>query len=410
MKKIIGYLKSSFYNIRRNKLFSIFYIVGTALSFVFIIVILQFVKLISTEVPPAVNADRTISIMYFKDKQGRNIGGIMPHQMEQFAQSANAEKYSYVNNEVLSCVTEGQFFETSALFVGGDYFDMNQFDFVSGHAFTKEDIERKHKVVVIKENLAEEYFPNGDAIGKEIYFQGNSYKVVGIVANYSMFVSNAEAGCMMWIPVSYNKFIPSQNIFYVINLQFPESMDRGDMGKNLVNAVQAFYANKNQEVDFDENDVHTQQEEKIESYFSGYIRYGIWGAFVLLLLVPALNIVVLSNSRSSSREEEMAIKRAIGATKVSIFFQLLSESLVLVIIGLLLGCALCMPTMDLIQQFVMGEEWAKQMSLITELDWMVIGLQVFPLSLLFTLLSGGLPAYWVAKKNIAFTLKGGSKV
>ena len=160
---------------------------------------------------------------------------------------------------------------------------------------------------------------------------------------------------------------------------------------------------------FDENDIHTQQEEMIEAYFSGYIRYGIWGAFALLLLIPALNIVVLSNSRTSSREEEMAIKRAIGATKVSIFFQLLSESLILVIIGLLLGCALCLPIMNLIQQFVMGEEWAKQMSLITELDWMVIALQVFPLSLLFTLLSGGLPAYWVAKKNIAFTLKGGSK-
>lgn len=409
MKKLIGYLKSSFYNIKRNTLYSAFYVIGTALSFVFIIVILQFVKLMGAEVPPAVNADRTVSVIAFQNKEGWFLGGILPVEMGQFAQSTNAEKYSYTNFETVSCLANEQFAETSVLFVGGDYFEMNQYDFVAGHSFTKEDIERKHKVVVIKENWAKEYFPEDNAVGKEITFQGNTYQIVGIVADYSLFASEAD-GVMVWAPASYNKFIPSQSSFYAINLQFPETMSREEIGKNLVSAVQTFYANKNQEVDFDENDVRTRQESKMDTYFSGYIRYGIWGAFALLLLIPTLNIVVLSNARTSSREEEMAIKKAIGATKVSIFFQLLSENFALVVLGLLLGCLFCIPIVELTQCLVMGKELAAQMSLIAGLDWWVICLQVFPLSLLFTLLSGGLPAYWVARKNIALSLKGGNKV
>lgn len=62
MKKVIGYIKSSFYNIRKNKMYSTFYIAGTALTFVFIILILQFISLITTETTPNLNASRIIII------------------------------------------------------------------------------------------------------------------------------------------------------------------------------------------------------------------------------------------------------------------------------------------------------------------------------------------------------------
>lgn len=50
-----------------------------------------------------------------------------------------------------------------------------------------------------------------------------------------------------------------------------------------------------------------------------------------------------------------------------------------------------------------------QISLIEDLDYLVILCGVFPLSLLFTLLSGWNSGIYYCRKNIATVLKGGSK-
>ena len=50
-----------------------------------------------------------------------------------------------------------------------------------------------------------------------------------------------------------------------------------------------------------------------------------------------------------------------------------------------------------------------QVSLVENLDFFVVLCGVFPLALLFTLLSGSIPAYMIAKSNINIMLKGGSK-
>ena len=156
--------------------------------------------------------------------------------------------------------------------------------------------------------------------------------------------------------------------------------------------------------------IYTQQESKIKKYFSGYILYGVGGALVLLLLIPALNIVILSNAQSKSRAEEMAIKRAIGATRLSVFWQLLNENFILVTIGIVIGGILTIPAANIIQSFVLGNIMSDQTSLISRFDFSVLILQVLPLALLFVFLSGGIPAYLVSKKNISLSLRGGNNI
>lgn len=409
MKKVIGYIKSSFYNIRKNKMYSTFYIAGTALTFVFIILILQFISLITTETTPNLNASRIIIIDDFKNTQGWNIGGISPVEINQFMQIVEPEKYSYIGTEVISFSTNDQIKDAVAFFVGGDYFDMYQFDLINGHAFTREDVENKNKVVVITEDVAKDCFPKGKALGENITIQGGIYKIVGVVANYPLFAFT-DGGASVWIPSCFDKFIPSNRPWFRIHIQFPNNMDENQMKRKLVNSVSAFYENKNQEVDINEDDIYTQQESKMKDYFSRYILYGIGGAFILLLLIPALNIVVLSRAQSESREEEMAIKKAIGATRLSVFWQLLSENFILVIIGIIIGGILAIPIADLIQSFVLGDIMGSQMSLISGFDFSVLILQVFPLALLFVFLSGGIPAFLVSRKNISLSLRGGNEI
>ena len=128
-----------------------------------------------------------------------------------------------------------------------------------------------------------------------------------------------------------------------------------------------------------------------------------------------------------SRASEIAISRAIGATRISVFFQIMGENFFLVLIGAILGVLLVLPMsygvqslatffapqlrfMKIrLQSLVLGGSLNEKMLLIASLDMSVIWCQVLPLAILFSLLSGGLPAYLITRKNIAEVLKGGNE-
>jgi ABC-type antimicrobial peptide transport system permease subunit len=65
--------------------------------------------------------------------------------------------------------------------------------------------------------------------------------------------------------------------------------------------------------------------------------------------------------------------------------------------------------MKMVQQMIMGDSVMGNLSLVGQIDYAVIFAGVLPVMLVFSLLSGGLPAYMISKRNIAQALKGGSK-
>ena len=62
MKIVLSYIKTALYNIKRNKAYAIFYILGTTLAFVFIAIILHVVKLITTDAEPMLYGDRIVTV------------------------------------------------------------------------------------------------------------------------------------------------------------------------------------------------------------------------------------------------------------------------------------------------------------------------------------------------------------
>jgi len=127
----------------------------------------------------------------------------------------------------------------------------------------------------------------------------------------------------------------------------------------------------------------------------------VFGAVVFVLLVACANVANLLLARSSVRFKEITIRSAIGAVRSQLIRQLLTESLVLSIVGGLVGLLLAVWGTALVS--AAGEKINPMFQEI-HLDVRVLGFTV-GLTLLTGLIFGIAPALQISKPNLSESLK-----
>ncbi|MGL5683361.1 MAG: ABC transporter permease [Marinifilaceae bacterium] len=411
MKKISGYIKSSWYNIRQNKAYTLFYVLGTALTFIFITIVLQLCLNITRENPPFVSAKRMFEVRdSYLDEYGNSVGGIMTPAIKSFMETVKGyDQYYITNQEWINVMVDGRIRSSTVAFVNNTLWSVNQYDFIEGKPFTKQDEDDRLPVAVVTQSFAESNYRNGSAIDKELEFQGNRYKIIGVIADYADVLNSHENCPSIWVSCVFNKFIPSYGNNFIITVLFNEDMSQYEMKTSLSNAVQFYFKNRDINVDVRAENIYSIQESIIKRFGSDTFSYGIGGILFFLLLIPAINIMTLSNTNINNRASEIAIRRAMGESQKISFLQIMIENLILVLIGTTLGVLLTYPTAELISSTLMGGSVTGDIRILTKVNAVVMLCGVLPLCLLFTLLSGGLPAYFISKRNISELLKGGSK-
>lgn len=407
MKRISIHLRIALYNIWHNKAYAAFCILGTALTFVFIILLLQFVHVIISDEPPLTYADRTITIpSELLDKNGDELNislmGIV--QLRQLVK--DYEAVSLAHHESANVFVNGRMKSVIVNFVNDAYWDVKNFNFVEGRSFVKEDHAGPEPVAVIKESLAKRYFGKNSAVGKQFELQGITYTIIGVVEDFSV-LTDEWAG--IWVSFRYNKYVPSGDPTYQIDYLFPADMPQAQMKSNVSQALSFYFQQQNKQADISPEKLSTAKTSRIDNFGGNVLLYGAGLIVSLLLIIPAVNIVTLSVANVSTRSEEIAVRRALGATKASSFMQIIVENLILVFFGTVLGLLLTYPVIGLIETQLLDATNGEGVSLLGSLNYWVVLIGVLPLSVLFSLLSGGIPAYLVVKRNIADTLKGGSK-
>lgn len=132
---------------------------------------------------------------------------------------------------------------------------------------------------------------------------------------------------------------------------------------------------------------------------------------MIMLVVPAINISGLISSQMTRRLSELGIRKAYGASARELVAQLMTENLLLAlmgaIVGFLLSCLLMYLTKDwlLVSSASLGNMEQHHVSIFLFLRPRVF-LCVFAVCLLFNLISVFIPAWNATRRNIITTLKG----
>jgi putative ABC transport system permease protein len=131
----------------------------------------------------------------------------------------------------------------------------------------------------------------------------------------------------------------------------------------------------------------------------------LMAAVILIVFVVSLNIGSLLLARASGRQQEMAVRAAMGASGGRMIRQMLTESLLLAFIGGIAGFTTAAIALKVVLRFVpanlprLGE---------VNIDWRVLGFALL-ISVATGLLFGLAPAIHSSKAGLASTMREGSR-
>jgi putative ABC transport system permease protein len=262
-------------------------------------------------------------------------------------------------------------------------------------------------VAVVNATTARRLFGGAPALRQRISVGGQSFEVIGVVAD----VMHVNAYADIWAPLGT---FPSSGYRNEATGEFSAMLlarDAADLPRIQREVVRvakgyvsddpavwtstAFYADS--KLDMFARELLADRSDADSG--AGVLLASIVGGMLLFMLLPALNLVNLNMGRTLERSTEIGVRKAFGATGMQLVKQLVVENILLCLAGGLIGLACtqavlwCLETARLIPY------------LQVDVDLTVFGLGLL-LAFVFGLLSGVIPAWKMSRLDPVHALKG----
>ena len=349
------YLIQAWRLLKENPLLSSISIIGTALAICMIMVMVMSHEVKNASFPPEVNRGRTLYVKFASAemKDGESSNGLMGYTL------AKAAFKELITPEAVSIVSP---FEPKALasipgsknaqsydkmLTDEAFWQVFDFSFVAGKPYTKADVDAGLRVAVIVEKMAKQLFQTTDVVGKTLFLNYTAYTVCGVVKDVSTLATAAYS--QAWMPItSQGVYADEPNLItgrysvYILakdKSDFPIIREEAEKLRKKYNEsltdYQAVYRNQ--------PDTHFVYINRKASNFAPEINKIVKQFIIviaLMLIVPAINLSSMTESRMRKRMSELGVRRAFGATKSNLMLQILWESLLQTLLGGVLGLIL----------------------------------------------------------------------
>ena len=292
-------------------------------------------------------------------------------------------------------------------FVTADFFSMLGVQPALGREFRPEDTVVKGPPVVILTDLVwrREFSADPGIIGRSMEMNGGSFTVVGVLPRGFHLLLPPEALQLkdtgLWLPmqIDYASF-PRNLTFLTVFARLKEGKTFAQMQTEMDGVAERLRR---------ENAVHQSSGLRIRVVPFQHdvvknVSSSLWvllGAVGFVLLIACANLANLLLGRAAAREKEIAIRAALGASRMRLARQVITESLLLSLLGGAGGILLASQGLSLLEALHpanlprLGE---------IELDGTVLGFTLAA-CLLTGILFGLAPALQAARTELNETLK-----
>lgn len=418
-------IKTVFHDLKRQPVLGVLSVVGTAIAIylIMIVVMLQDVK--TAPIAPESRRDRFLHCTYGSFHGEGNVRFNRPYSYNfirkyfyNLSEPESVTAYSIDSSESVVSVPGRHTVGVERRLTDANFWRVFDFTFIAGAPYTTDDVDAAMPLAVITESVARSLFGSTDVAGREFSIDYKPMRVCGVVRDVTPLATKAYS--QVWLPItcysddaspyagnlSVTMLAPSVNKMDAVRQEYIRSMESvaadtdGGMSLEIMNrpydqwteTCTQIWANVSPDVDGERRD-----------------RMLI---YLVLFIVPAVNLMEMTRSRMRRRYAEIGVRRAFGCNRMGVIRSVLAENLVLTLIAGMIGLALAFGTC-----IIFGSDlFASPSSVFKGMPRMLVSptdimrLSTFGWALLaafiLNLLSTGIPAIRASRINIVNALSG----
>lgn len=248
------------------------------------------------------------------------------------------------------------FKEDSGIRVDKNWFTLFHFNFLSGNAAS---LYERPNSVILTETKAKQLFGNTDCLYQQIRVDTITYTVTGILQNNPL---NSNFQFDVIFPFGDKQDM--ENWLYLWNRMFVKLKSSAQESTAVQKINNIIKKNSKAEGEIKATllpllKMHSDTGFAYSAFkhVDAKLIYFFAVLAACLLIVAALNYINLTLAAASKRIKELAIRKITGASRMQLFFQVMTDSLVIILFSMLLSLALLYPGFQLLQKFT-GQAFA----------------------------------------------------
>ncbi|HTX18996.1 MAG TPA: ABC transporter permease [Bacteroidota bacterium] len=214
-------------------------------------------------------------------------------------------------------------------------FPTNNWTIQQGRAFTEQEVEYGDPVCVIANGVIEKLFVHGSPIGELVEFDNHKFKVVGTIEPKGGFLGgNQDNFIVLPITTAMQLYGKQRSINIMVQTKDQASYESSiELATAILRTIRHVPPGADDDFAIFSNDTLIKQFNDL----TFMVKIGTLGIACIALLAAGVGIMNIMLVSVTERTKEIGIRKALGATKVNILSQFLSESVVFSQIGGVIG-------------------------------------------------------------------------